>query len=39
MCSTTLTYASQGTTCPWKMKCEKRTPKYTTDWKQLVEVG
>lgn len=37
--SGTLTYASQGTTRPWKMKCEKRTPKYTTDWEQLVEVG
>ena len=37
--SGTLTYASQGTTRPWKMKCELRTPKYTTDWKQLVEVG
>ena len=36
--SGTLTYASQGRTRPWKMKCEKRTPKYTTDWKQLIEV-
>ena len=36
--SGTLTYASQGTTRPWKMKCELRTPKYTTDWSQLVEV-
>ena len=34
----TLTYASQGTTRPWKMKCELRTPKYTTSWKQLVQV-
>ena len=36
--SGTLTYASQGTTRPWKMKCELRTPKYTTSWKQLVQV-
>jgi DNA polymerase V len=34
-----LTYASQGLTRPWKMKCELRTPKYTTKWNQLVEVG
>lgn len=34
-----LTYASQGITRPWKMKCEKRTPKYTTKWNQLIQVG
>lgn len=35
----TLKFASQGTTQPWKMKCELRTPRYTTDWDELVEVG
>ena len=35
----TMTFASQGLTRPWKMKCELRTPKYTTSWRQLAQVG
>ncbi|MFQ5452796.1 MAG: Y-family DNA polymerase [Candidatus Zixiibacteriota bacterium] len=38
MGSGTLKYAAQGCTQPWKMKCELRTPRYTTSWKELTEV-
>lgn len=34
----TLKFAAQGCTQPWKMKCELRTPRYTTSWKELAEV-
>lgn len=33
-----LQIAAQGRTQPWRMKCEKRTPNYTTSWKELVTV-
>lgn len=34
-----LQIAAQGRTQPWRMKCEKRTPNYTTSWKELVTVA
>ena len=30
-----LQIAAQGRTQPWRMKCEKRTPNYTTSWEEL----
>ena len=34
----TLQFATQGTTKPWDMKCELRTPNYTTKWDELLVV-
>jgi DNA polymerase V len=34
-----LQIAAQGGTQPWRMKCEMRTPNYTTSWKELVTVA
>ena len=34
----TVVYASSGLQKHWKMKCEKRSPGYTTDWDQLLKV-
>ncbi len=34
----TLQFASQGTTQPWSGKCEMRSPSYTTNWGELLEV-
>ena len=31
--------ASEGFKRPWKMKQENKSPSYTTDWENLVEVG
>jgi DNA polymerase V len=31
--------AAQGTKKPWLLKCELRTPRYTTNWNELVEVS
>jgi DNA polymerase V len=36
MGSKTLVYAATGTKRNWKTKAEKRSPKFTTDWKNLV---
>ncbi|WP_242928353.1 Y-family DNA polymerase [Pontibacter vulgaris] len=34
-----VTCASQGTTRPWQLKCEKKSPCYTTKFKELLRVG
>jgi DNA polymerase V len=31
----TLKYATQGTSQPWKMKSELKSPRYTTSWEEL----
>ncbi len=33
-----LQFAAQGCTQPWSMKCEQRSPAYTTSWQELVTV-
>jgi len=33
-----LFFASQGITRPWRMKCEHRSPRYTTHWAELKTV-
>jgi DNA polymerase V len=33
-----LKLASEGFRQPWKMKQGNKSPNYTTDWKQLVEI-
>jgi len=38
MGSKTLQFAAQGTTQPWSMRCERRSPSYTTNWDELLEV-
>lgn len=38
MGSGTLKYAVQGSTQPWSGRCKNRSPRYTTSWKELVEV-
>jgi len=38
MGSKTLQFAVQGGAQPWSMKCEKRSPSYTTNWGELMEV-
>lgn len=35
----TLKFASEGISRPWRMKSEMRSPRYTTRWDQLAEVG
>ncbi|HMW36045.1 MAG TPA: Y-family DNA polymerase [bacterium] len=35
----TLRYASEGWKKDWHMKCENRTPEYTTQWDQLLTVS
>jgi len=32
-------FASSGTTRDWKMRQEKRSPRYTTRWDELFEVN
>ena len=32
-------FASSGTTRNWKMRQELRSPRYTTRWEELCEVG
>ena len=34
----TLFHASQGTKRDWRMKCDKRSNRYTTSWDELLEV-
>jgi DNA polymerase V len=34
----TLAFASSGTEKPWKLICEKRSPRYTTQWNELMVV-
>jgi len=34
-----LKYAAQGSSQPWKMKCNLRSPRYTTNWKELPTVA
>jgi DNA polymerase V len=34
-----LKFASSGTTRNWKMRQELRSPRYTTRWEELCEVG
>ena len=34
----TISFAAQGIDHPWARKCEYRTPRYTTNWEELVEV-
>ena len=34
-----LRYATQGTIHPWKAKSEMVSPRYTTNWEELVEVS
>ncbi len=36
--SRSLQFAAQGITQPWHMKCDMRSPCYTTDWNQLLTV-
>jgi DNA polymerase V len=33
-----LKFAASGTTRDWKMRQEKRSPRYTTRWEELYEV-
>lgn len=35
----TLFYLSQGTKKNWKMRCKKRSKRYTTKWSELLEVN
>ena len=37
--SGTLQYASSGIERTWKTQFHKRSPAYTTEWKQLLLVG
>ena len=39
MGSGTLKYAAQGSTQPWYGKCKNRSPRYTTNWKELLTVN
>ncbi len=39
MGSGTLKYATQGSTQPWSGRCKNRSPRYTTSWKELVNVA
>lgn len=32
-------FASSGTTRDWKMRCEHRSPRYTTRWEEMYEVS
>ncbi len=34
----TVKVAAQGLEQEWKMKCEKRSPRYTTDWSDLLKI-
>jgi DNA polymerase V len=34
----TLTFASQGTKQPWKMKQAKKSPRFTTSWHELLKL-
>ena len=34
----TIRFAAQGIDHPWARKCENRTPRYTTNWDELVKV-
>ncbi len=34
-----LKFASSGTTRDWKMRCEHRSPRYTTRWEEMFEVS
>ena len=34
----TIRFAAQGIYHPWARKCEHRTPRYTTNWDELVKV-
>ena len=34
----TVRFAAQGIEHPWARKCEHRTPRYTTNWEELVVV-
>ncbi len=38
MGSRTIQFAAQGTAQPWHGKCELRSPNYTTNWDELLEV-
>jgi DNA polymerase V len=38
MGANTLAFASSGTEKPWKLICEKRSPRYTTQWNELMVV-
>jgi len=33
----TLQFAAQGSTQPWSMRCERRSPNYTTNWNELMQ--
>ena len=33
-----LFFAAEGIKRPWMVKCEKRTPRYTTHWDELAKV-
>jgi DNA polymerase V len=32
-------FASTGTKQEWKLRCDQRSPRYTTDWNELLQVG
>ena len=34
----TIRFAAQGIDHPWARRCENRTPRYTTNWDELVKV-
>jgi DNA polymerase V len=36
--NTALRFAAEGTERPWKTKHEKRSPRYTTSWEELLEI-
>jgi len=38
MGSGTLRYAAQGSTQPWRGRCKNHSPRYTSNWKELVNV-
>ena len=35
----TLFFGAQGVAREWKMRCESRSPRYTTQWNELLTVG
>lgn len=32
-------FASTGTKQEWKLRCDQRSPRYTTDWNELLRVA
>lgn len=32
-------FASSGINQSWKLRCDQRSPRYTTDWNELLQVG